>query len=232
MNLNGLLKTGFVSKFVVLTAVAYAADPLTTALAKLDSNAATFRSAKASIQYTTHNAVVDIDTTQSGTILLKRPAPKQMHALIDFQGADAHTVSLQGEIAQIYYPKAKTVQEYEVGKKRDLFDQVFLLGFGGSGKELSAAYEITLISPEESVNGSKAVHVQLVPKQKQVLSFLKKVDLWLSTATGYPVQQKGLQPSGDSTLLTYSNLQVNGNISDSALKLKLPKGVQKVTPQK
>ena len=229
---NVLFKIGFVPRFFMLFSLLNAADPLTTALAKLDTNAAAFRSAKADIQYTTHNAVVDIDSTQTGIILLKRPAPKEMHALIDFQGADAHTVSLQGEIAQIYYPKAKTVQEYEVGKKRDLFDQVFLLGFGGSGKELSAAYEITLVSPEEMVNGSPAIHLQLIPKQKQVLSFLKKVDLWLSTTTGYPVQQKGLQPSGDSTLLTYSKLQVNPNISESALKLKLSKGVQKVTPQK
>ena len=232
MSRNALLKIGFVPSFFMLLGLLHAADPLSTALAKLDTNAATFRSAKAEIRYTTHNAVVNIDSTQTGTILLKRPAPKEMHALIDFQGADAHTVSLQGEVAQIYYPKAKTVQEYEVGKKRDLFDQVFLLGFGGSGKELNAAYEVTLISPNEMVNGSQAIHLQLVPKQKHVLSILKKVDLWLSTTTGYPVQQKGLQPSGDSTLLTYSKLQVNPNISDGALKLKLPKGVQKVTPQK
>ena len=98
---NVLFKIGFVPRFFMLFSLLNAADPLTTALAKLDTNAAAFRSAKADIQYTTHNAVVDIDSTQTGIILLKRPAPKEMHALIDFQGADAHTVSLQGEIAQI-----------------------------------------------------------------------------------------------------------------------------------
>jgi len=224
---------GFVPPFLFLAAaVASAADPLAASLAKLDANALTFRSASAQIRYTTHNAVVDIDTTQNGTILLKRSAPREMRALIDFTGTDAHTVALAGTTAQIYYPKIKTVQEYEVGKKRDLFDQVFLVGFGGSGKELSAAYEITMVAPEEQVNGEPTVHLQLVPKQQQVLSFLRKVDLWLSTNTGYPVQQRGIQPSGDSTLLTYSGLKVNPNISGTALKLKLPKGVQKVYPQK
>ncbi len=227
MSANKLLIFGFVPAIFCL-----AADPLAATLAKMDSNAAAFRSASANIRYQTHNAVVDIDSTQNGAILLKRPAPREMHALIDFKEPDAHTVSLQGEVAQIYYPKIKTVQEYQVGKKRDLFDQVFLLGFGGSGRDLSAAYDITLIAPEELVGAEKTVHLQLIPKQKQVLSFLKKVDLWLSTATGYPVQQKGVQPSGDSTLLTYSALKINPNIPDSALKLKLPKGVQKVTPQK
>ena len=202
------------------------------ALAKLDANSALFRSASAGIRYTTHNAAVDIDTSQNGTILLKRSSPKEMRALIDFAEPDAHTVALQGATAQIYYPKIKTVQEYDVGKKRDLFDQVFLLGFGGSGKELAAAYDLTVVAPEETVNGEKTVHLQLVPKQKQVLSVLRKVDLWLSLASGYPLQQKGVQPSGDSTLLTYSNLKLNQNIPDSALKLKLAKGVQKVYPQK
>jgi len=230
MILHRLFIRGFVTS--CFCALLSAADPLATALAKLDANAASFRSASANIRYQTHNAVVDIDSTQTGTILLKRPAPREMHALIDFKEPDAHTVSLQGEVAQIYYPKIKTVQEYQVGKKRDLFDQVFLLGFGGSGKELSSAYDITLVAPEETVNKEKTIHLQLVPKQKQVLSFLRKVDLWLSTNTGYPVQQKGIQPSGDSTLLTYSDLKVNPNIPDSALKLKLPKGVQRVTPQK
>ncbi len=227
MMIKKLFVFGFVPSIFCL-----AADPLAATLAKMDTNSASFRSASANIRYQTHNAVVDIDTTQTGTILLKRPAPRQMHALIDFKDPDAHTVSLEGEVAQIYYPKIKTVQEYQVGKKRDMFDQVFLLGFGGSGRDLSAAYDITLVAPEELVNNEKTVHIQLVPKQKQVLSFLRKVDLWLSTATGYPVQQKGVQPSGDSTLLTYSALKINPNISDSALKLKLPKGVQKVTPQK
>ena len=224
---NKLLIFGFVPAIF-----SWGADPLAATLAKMDSNSASFRSASANIRYQTHNAVVDVDSTQTGTILLKRPAPREMHALIDFKEPDSHTVSLQGEVAQIYYPKIKTVQEYQVGKKRDLFDQVFLLGFGGSGRDLSAAYDITLVASEELVGTEKTVHLQLIPKQKQVLSFLKKVDLWLSTATGYPVQQKGVQPSGDSTLLTYSALKINPNISDSALKLKLPKGVQKVTPQK
>ena len=225
------MKIGFVFAFFCSACLA-ATDPLGNALSKMDANAASFRSASANIKYTTHNAVVDIDTTQNGTLLLKRAGPREMKALIDFAAPDAHTVALEGTTAQIYYPNVKTVQQYEVGKKRDLFDQVFLLGFGGSGKELAAAYDVTLVNPEEAIDGEKTIHLQLVPKQKEVLSFLKKVDLWLSSTNGYPVQQKGLQPSGDFTLLAYSGLKVNPNISDGSLKLKLPKGVQKVYPQK
>ncbi|MDQ6679076.1 MAG: outer membrane lipoprotein carrier protein LolA [Acidobacteriota bacterium] len=207
-------------------------DPLQTALSRLDANAASFKSAKAKITYTTHNVAVDLDTTQTGSILLKRPAPRELRALIDFTGADAHTLMLQGQTAQLYYPKINTVQEYEIGKNRDLFEQVFLLGFGGSGKELAAAYDVTLLGADEVRNGEKTTHLQLIPKSKQVSQYLRKVELWLSNSTGYPVQQKGYQPSGDSTLLAYADLIINSNIPDSALKLKPRKGFQKVYPQK
>lgn len=200
-------------------------------MARLDANAANFKSARAAITYTTHNAAVDLDTTQNGTILLKRPAPRDLRALIDFTGADAHTLLLQGQTAQLYYPKINTVQEYEIGKNRDLFEQVFLLGFGGSGKELTAAYDVTLLGADEVQNG-ETTHLQLVPKSKQVLQYLRKVELWLSNSTGYPVRQKGYQPSGDFTLLAYTDLTINPNIPDSALKLKPRKGFQKVYPQK
>ena len=226
------MKIGFVPVFFFLALCAHAADPVAAALAKLDANSASFRTASAGIRYTSHNAAVDIDSTQTGTISLKRNGPREMYALIAFGEPDAHTVALRGTVAQIFYPKINTVQQYDVGKKRDLFDQVFLLGFGGSGKELAAAYDVSVVASEEPVNGESAIHLQLVPKQKQVLSFLRKVDLWLSLASGYPVQQKGSQPSGDSTLLTYSKLKLNVSIPDSALKLKLPKGVQTVYPQK
>ena len=207
-------------------------DELSNTLAKLDANAASFKAASAQIRYTTHNAVVDVDSTENGTMQLKRSGPHEMTALIEFTGATAHSISLQGTTARIFYPKNKTVQQYEVGKKRDLFDQVFLLGFGGSGKELASAYNVTVVAPDETVGGEKTIHLQLTPKQKEVQGFLKQVDLWLSSATGYPVQQKGIQPSGDSTLLAYAGLKINPKLSDSALKLKLPSGVQTVYPQK
>ena len=56
--------------------------------------------------------------------------------------------------------------------------------------------------------------------------------LWISDATGYPVQQKFFQSGGDYHFVTYSDLKINPDLPDSALKLKLPKGVKREFPQK
>ncbi|MCU1262402.1 MAG: hypothetical protein JWO80_5287 [Bryobacterales bacterium] len=208
-----------------------AADPVSDALARMDQNAAAFQGVSANINRVTHNAAVGVDHTETGTMLLKRPSPHDMRVLITFAPPDEKTVALQGEVADVYYPKINTVQEYQAGKYRDLFDQFFLLGFGSSGKELSSAYDITSLG-EDTVGGEKALHLQLIPKSKKVRDQLPKVELWLSEKTGYPVQQKLYFPSGDYQIVTYSNLKVNPKIADSALRLKTPKGVQKVYPGK
>ncbi len=66
------MKIGSLFCLLLLTAPCATAGVLETTLAKVDANAAAFRSASANLRYTTHNAVVDVDNTQDGTLLLKR----------------------------------------------------------------------------------------------------------------------------------------------------------------
>jgi outer membrane lipoprotein-sorting protein len=214
-----------------LTVPLSAADPLPDILARMDQNAAKFQSVSGNLQRISHNAAVDVDHTASGTILLKRSKPHEMRALINFTQPDPQQILVSGTTAQIYYPKIETVQEYDLGKHKELFDQFYLLGFGGSGKELVDAYDIKYLG-QEDIGGAKTSHLQLVPKSREALKSVRKVDLWLSEATAYTSQLRIEVPSGDTTTLVYSNLKVNPNVPDSALKLKLPKGVHIVRPGK
>lgn len=197
----------------------------------MDQNAASFKAASANLEQISHNAAVDINHSTSGTILLKRPRPRDIRALISFTQPDPKQVLITSTVADIYYPKIETVQEYDLGKHKALFDQFYLLGFGGSGKELADTYDIRYIGTED-IGGVKASHLQLTPKTAELLKSVRKIDLWLSESTGYTSQLRLSVPSGDTTTLVYSNLKVNPNIPDSALKLKLPKGVHTEHPGK
>ena len=42
----------------------------------------------------------------------------------------------------------------------------------------------------EMVNGAPTAHIKLVPKSKEVLQSIKQADLWISDATGTPLQQR------------------------------------------
>jgi outer membrane lipoprotein-sorting protein len=82
------------------------------------------------------------------------------------------------------------------------------------------------------IAGQRTTRLELTPKTPEVLQHLSKVDLWLSDATGYPVQQKFHLPGGDYRMVTYTNVKINPDLADSALKLQVPRGVKREYPQK
>jgi outer membrane lipoprotein-sorting protein len=123
------------------------------------------------------------------------------------------------------------VQEYDLGKYRGLVEQFMLLGFGNSSKELQGGYAVRMLGAK-SVAGQPTEHLELIPKSKDVLQHLTKVELWVSDSSGYPVQQQFFFPGGDYRTVTYTNVKVNPDLPDSALKLQLPRGVKRETPQK
>ena len=55
--------------------------------------------------------------------------------------------------------------------------------------------------------------------------------MWVAE-NGYPIQQKFYLPGGDYELATYSDMKINPDLPDSALKLHLPKNVKREYPQK
>lgn len=57
--------------------------------------------------------------------------------------------------------------------------------------------------------------------------------MWIAQDGGYPLRLKLHQPSKDYQQAEYTNVRVNPpNITEAAVRLKLPKGVKKVRPQK
>jgi len=118
------------------------------------------------------------------------------------------------------------VQVYDIGNRRSLIDQYLLLGFGASSEDLKKAYTISYAGAE-AIAGQQAGNIQLIPKSPEQLRQLSKVNLWISTSLGIPVQQKfWTGTAGDYKLVTYSGVKLNPSLSDKDLQLKTPKGVQ------
>jgi outer membrane lipoprotein-sorting protein len=205
-----------------------AADSLPQVLGKLDASADSFQSMSAKVRKLSHTQVIDDNTEESGTMLLKKLKPRGLQALIDFTKPDPRTIAFGGTKAEIYYPKLKLVQEYDLSKYSDIVAQFLLVGFGTSGKELAANYDIK-VSGEESVAGVPTTRLDLFPKTEARREKLKLLQLWIAGG-GYPVQQKFLQPSGDYTVFTYSDVKVNPPLTEDALKLRLPKDTKREKP--
>src|SRR5215470_15508389 len=218
--------------FIANIALAFAAGaPLDATLARMDQAAAEFKGLSADLRNVHHPAVINDDTVDEGTILIRRLKPHDTRMLFDVKHPDPKTYAFDGRKFEMYLPKAQTVQEYDVSKYKGLVDQFLLLGFGSTSKELATAYTVSY-GGLETINNEKATRIELVPKSQDLLAHLKRVDLWISDASGVPLQQKLFSSGNDYDVATYSNTKINPNIPDAALKLNLPKGVKHENPGK
>ena len=212
-----------------LNAVSAPAASLTETLARMDKAAQKFTSLSADMRKVSHTGVIDEDTVDVGTVLMKRPKPHDIRMLFEIKPPDPKKLFIDGKKVQIFFPNSLTEQEYDMSKYKSLLDQFLLLGFGSNSKELENDYTISL-GGSEVIAGEKTTRLELIPKSQEMLVHLKRVELWLSDETGMPLQQKFYQPGNDYQVATYTNIKINPSLPE--LKLDVPKGTKKEYPLK
>ncbi len=195
----------------------------------MDAAATRFHALTAQLAYTKVTLVVDDRNTENGTVYFKKdPRARGSKVLIEFTQPEPKTVLFRDSKAWIYYPKIAQLEEYDVGKNRELVEQFLLLGFGVPGHELLKAYSIT-VAGDVNLNGTTAVKLDLTPKGSLARN-LRKVELWLSRETWQPIQQQFTEPSGDYLIAHYSNAK-QSDLPDSRFQIKTSGKVKKVRPQ-
>jgi len=200
-------------------------------LSQMDQAAPKFSGMSADLTRVTYTKVIDEKATETGTMLLRRGGPRDLNIVINFTTPDPKTVLFRGRKAEIYYPKMKTIEEWDLGKHTDLVNQFLVLGFGATGRELKTNYSVKY-GAEEMISGEKANRLDLTPISAQTRQNIARVELWVAEKGAYPLQQRVVKPSGDYYLFTYSNVKLNPPMSDDELRLKPPKGTKRVFPQK
>jgi outer membrane lipoprotein-sorting protein len=195
-------------------------------VAHLDAAAKDFHSLSADIERTKVTVVVNDRSTETGNILVRGEK-----MVLDMKAPDARTVLRTGDTLYLYTPGLKRVEEYDIAKNRELVDQLLLLGFGTSGKELQSAYLIS-VGAETNIDNVKTIELDLDPKTDAVRKQISKIQIWLDVVTWLPVQQQFVEAgSGDYSIVKYSKIVRNPSIPDSAFKPNWPKGTVKVKPQ-
>ena len=200
-------------------------------LSKIDVAGPKFAGMAADVEKVDFTKVISDSTKESGTILIRRPKPKELQVKIEFTKPEQRFITLRGQKAEIYLPKITTVQEIDLGKQSDLVSKVILVGFGTTGKELQANYDMKFLG-EETVSGQKTYHLELTPKASQLKSQFSKMEVWIAEDGTNPLRQKVIRPSGDYTMFTYSNVKYNPPLTDEMLALILPKNVTREYPQR
>ena len=227
------VRIGTAAALFGLRVATYAADdPLAEVFARMDRASAKFKDLTADVRKVAYEAALKEETVDIGTIALKVPKRHDYHVLITFQQPDKKQVMIEGTKLVIYFPNSKIAQDMDLGKgNRSQVEAFLLLGFASNSKDLLDAYTVKFGGPD-TVMGQKTTRIELISKSKDITAQFPKFELWLSDETGISVQQKMHMLGGAYALATYTNMKLNQNLPDSAVKLNLSKGVQREHLQK
>ena len=215
-------------------------DPaaLQAILKKMDTVAASFRSAQAEFEWDNYQKVIDeIIDVQTGNIYYRR-AGKEIEMMADVKKAGTSASTLKPEPKYVlfsegkirmYQPKPDQVTVYDLGKDRADLESYVVLGFGGSGQDLLKAFDVKY-QGTETINGVAAAKLELTPKSEKVRRNYNRIILWIDPDKGISVQQEFFTPQGDYKLCKYSGIKVNEKIDNDVFKLKTTGKTQTITP--
>jgi outer membrane lipoprotein-sorting protein len=191
---------------------------LESVLTAMDQNAAKFRAAEADFVWKIYNSVVnDFAEVDKGKIYFRRAkAGLQLSAI--FTDPPSKQFVYSGNKVEILQPGGQE-DEYDTSAHREELETFLVLGFGSSGQDIRKSFDVKYLG-EESVLGTQARKLQLVPKAENVKNHVPKILLWIDPARGLSVQQQISLEDGDYRLAQYSNIQLRDKLPDNMFKLK------------
>jgi outer membrane lipoprotein-sorting protein len=194
----------------------------------MDTAAKSFKSYSATVKRLDYTKVLD-STDESGGSMRLKSSKNGIVGIMDFTSGPDHTViHFNGPTVERYLPKASTIEVFNARKFSSTLDQMLLLGFARTRDEMNQDYDIKLAGAE-MVDSTHTTHIVLTPKSAEALKYVKTIELWIPDGKGNPIRQKGTEPSGNYKLATFSDLQVNPPLPDSAFDLAaVPPGVKRV----
>ena len=186
-----------------------------------------FHSLSADVENIKYTDVVKDTSVETGHFYVRRDEKMRIEIL----KPDPRTILRTGDQLFVYTPKISRVEEYDLGKNRQLVDQYVLLGFGTKPENMRKSYDIA-VKGEEELDTRKTVVLELTPKSDAVSQQISKIQMWVDESSWMPIQQKFFETgSGDYFLFHYKNVMKNLKLSDVKFKPDWPKGTQKVKPR-
>ncbi len=143
--------------------LAAANDTVQQVLARMDKAASEFKSMTAHVTYVTHTDVLNDDSTESGTVTMRKVQPGEVQGRVDFTAPDRKTITFEKRRVQEYFPKINTLQVFDLDKHGEQLDKFLMIGFGTSGMELAKDYDVSR-ARDRTMKDQSAIHLQLIPK--------------------------------------------------------------------
>jgi outer membrane lipoprotein-sorting protein len=202
------------------TAIAAPQDDLKSVLDRLNVSAANFRSTSADVEFDTieTDPIPDTDV-QKGVVYYDRKdgAVRMGVHMSEHNGKPSgKTYTYIGGTFKLFEP---TVNQVTTFTKAGKWESYVILGFGASGKDLQAKWDIKYLGTE-TVNGVKTEKLELVAKDADVRKNLSRVDIWLDPDHAVSLKQEFTLSSTGTYVCNYSNFKFNQPLPGDAFTFK------------
>jgi outer membrane lipoprotein-sorting protein len=183
----------------------YAADT-DKVLAQMDAASAKFQNAQADFVWDNYTKVVDDHEKQTGTIYFERVGGQtQMAALV--QQPTRKTVVYKEATLSYYDPGLDQLNVFAAGKNKAQYESFLTLGFGGSGKDLKAAWQINDLGPE-TIDGVTTEKLDLSSDQAKSANIVH-ITVWIDPVRAVSLKQIFYYTSGDTRTCTFTHIKYN-----------------------
>lgn len=195
-------------------------------LKQMDASAAKFQDVQADIAVDNYTAVVKDHETEKGITAFRRVnGAMQMAMVLDKgQPGERDILYKDGEL-DFYQPGTKQETIASAGANKAEYDSLLATGFGASGKDLAAQWDVTF-QGMETIDGVQTAKLDLVSKQANIRNNFSHITIWVDPSRDISLKIVMLQPSGDSRTATYTNIRYNKHPLASLFKLKVASGTQ------
>jgi outer membrane lipoprotein-sorting protein len=195
-------------------------DDLKGILDRLNVAAANFHSTSADVEFDTieTDPVPDTDV-QKGVVYYDRKdnAVRMGVHMTEHNGKPSgKAYTYIGGVFKLFEPSANQVTTYAKAGK---WESYVILGFGASGRDLQAKWDIKYLGPE-TLNGIKTEKLELVAKDPDVRKNLTKVTVWVDPDRAVSLKQVFILSSTSSYVCHYSNFKFNQSIPADAFTFK------------
>jgi outer membrane lipoprotein-sorting protein len=131
-------------------------------------------------------------------------------------------MSVGAQTLRIYYPKQKTIEEYSMQQQLGMLAASPLPRLDTIRQSFSTT--------RADGSGGDIVIVRLEPRDVELRKYVDHVRVTLDALRGVVTEFELIDPDGEQTIIRFSNIRTDGDLSDEALKINAPVGTKVVRP--
>lgn len=132
-----------------------------------------------------------------------------------------------GGVLQMYYPQQKTLEIYELGDRLDAMAASPVPDLG----QLRQSFRIDAVSQVAGEDDAPPLlRVELIPRNDDLEKAIESVTVLLDPARALLTQLEVTDVDGETTLLRFTDVQINPPLDAAALDLQVPEGTTIVRP--